>query len=53
MTGDVVLREAIPRVVVIEEALEDGDVDLARQVAFDLELDLSAAVVALDAEAPQ
>ena len=39
-----VVRNALERLVVIREAMEDGDYRLADAVAFDLEIDLSVAV---------
>jgi hypothetical protein len=45
--GDV-LRDAVARVVVIEETIEDGNPSLAWTVARDLELDLRALAVRVD-----
>jgi hypothetical protein len=39
-----VLRDALARLVVIREALEDGDVGYACAVAIDLEHDLAGAL---------
>jgi hypothetical protein len=38
------LRNAVARVVFIEEAIEEGDAGMALAVACDLELDLRAAI---------
>jgi len=46
-----ILNDAAARVIVIEEALEDGDTSMAYTVARDLELDLRAAVSGLEVPA--
>lgn len=38
------LRDALARVVAIREALEDGDVRYAAEVAYQLELDLAGSL---------
>jgi hypothetical protein len=40
-----VLRDAVARVIAICEALEFGDIDLAADIARDLELDLVSAML--------